>query len=170
MAADLQSAGSLFGDIAGFGLQAYGAFGASSAAKDVAGAQTQIAGLEMQADQQRRTAMEINARRSMTQNIRSAQVARSLALSAGVNQGAQFSSSVQAGEQGAASQGAYANLGTSQNLQLGEKLFDINSDIDSAKIAESNAKAKEAEAQAIGGLGKGLGTVFGDIGKMAMFI
>lgn len=169
MATDYQSLGSATGSILGLGLGIYGALGASSAAKHIADEEKQIAALEQQADQQRRTAMEISARRYMMQNVRNSQVARSMALSTATNQGAQFSSGLAGGYGSISGQTGTNILGISQNLQIGEKLFDINSQIDSAKIEEAKYKGQEADFSAIGSLGKGLGALGGDIGKFMMF-
>src|SRR5882672_1056370 len=133
--ATLQAAGSIYGAIEG-----------SQFAKQKADEEKAIAQLEMQADQQRRQAMEISARRQQVQTVRNAQQARATALSASVNQGAQFSTGAQGGQQGVTSQGNFANLGVSQNLQIGENLFNINSAIDATKIAEADTESKQATA------------------------
>lgn len=137
-----------------------GALETSAGAKQKAEAQKAIFQLEQQADAQRRNAMEIAARRQQLQTVRTAQTARAAALSAAVGQGAQFSSSAQGGQQGVTSQGNYANLGVSQNLLTGEKLFDINSEIGGAKLTEANAETKMAE-------GSGISSLFGSLGKSA---
>jgi len=64
----------------------YGAVEGSKYAKQKAEAEKANAMLEMQADQQRRQAMEIDARRRMLQTVRTAQQAQSSALAASVNQ------------------------------------------------------------------------------------
>lgn len=137
-----------------------GSFETAAGAKQKAQAEQAIAQLEMQADQQRRNAMEISARRQMLQTKRTAQQAGAIALSSAVNQGAQFSSSAQGGQQGVTSQGNYANLGVSQNLQIGENLFNINSEISGAKLTEAEAESKIAE-------GQGISSIFGAVGKSA---
>lgn len=136
----------------------YGTLEASGYAKQVAASEQAQALLEMQADKQRRSAMEISARRQMLQTVRTAQQSQAMALAAAVNQGGQFSSGLAGGRSAVSSQAATGLSGISQNLQIGEKLFDINENIDTAKIAESQAKAKESEAM-------GLGSMFGALGK-----
>jgi hypothetical protein len=165
---DYQSAGSAFGDIAGFGMQAFGAFGAAGAAGQAAAASKAIAQDEMAADQQRRTAMELSARRQSVQDLRMNQRARAMATQNATTQGAQFGSGLAGGIGSISGQSGNNQLGISQNLQIGENLFNINQQIDAEKMAEADAKSKEATFGAIGGLGKGLGSVFGDIGKFAM--
>jgi hypothetical protein len=149
--------------IVGLAGSIYGTLESSQAASAKAQEEKQIAGLEMQADQQRRQAMEISARRQQLQTVRSAQQAHSTALAVATNQGAQFGSGAAAGEGQASAQGAYANLGVSQNLQIGEKLFDINSQIDAAKMSEADAESKMAS-------GQGISSIFGNLGKSAMSI
>jgi hypothetical protein len=139
----------------------YGAIEGSRFAKQKAEEEKQIALLERQADEQRRSAMEIQARRGMLQNVRNAQQAQANALSSAVGGGAQFSSSAQSGQRQAGAEAAYGNLGISQNLQIGEKLFDINSQISDAKISEADIESKQATALGIGG-------AFTNIGRAVM--
>lgn len=150
------------GGFGAFGLAGsiYGSLEQSQGAKAKYAAEKQIAGLEMQADEQRRQAMELSARRQQLQTVRTAQQARAMALSSAVGQGAQFSSSAAAGQAQTSSQAAYANLGVSQNLQFGEQMFNINEQIDAQKIAESEAESKMAS-------GAGLSSMFGAFGKSA---
>lgn len=163
---DFQSLGSGIGDIAGFGLGVYGSLGAAGASKQEAQISKQIAGLEIQADQQRKTAMEISARRMQTESVRNAQRARSMALQNATTQGAQFGSGLQGGYGSIEGQSAFNQLGVSQNLQIGENLFGINQQIDVQKMAMADAKSTESTDMAIGGLGKGLGSVVGDVFKI----
>jgi len=129
-------------------------------AKQKAEAEKANAMLEMQADQQRRQAMEIDARRRMLQTVRTAQQAQSSALAASVNQGGQFSSGLAGGRATVSGEAATSELGISQNLQIGEKLFDINSQIDINKLSIADIESKSSQAQGISsamtGIGKGL--------------
>lgn len=156
--------------LGGLGLSILGTLEQSSAAKAKAQEEKQIAALEMQADQQRRQAMEISARRQQLQTVRTAQQARAMALSTAVGQGSQFSSSAESGQAQTNAQAAYSNLGVSQNLQIGEKLFDINAQIDSAKMAEADAESKMSSGLGLAGLGKGLLSSSMDIGKLMSLI
>ena len=151
----------------GFAGSVYSAFQSSSAAKAKANAEKQIASLEMQADQVRRQAMETSARRQQLQTVRTAQQARAMALSTAVGQGAQFSSSAEAGQAQTASASAYSNLGVSQNLQFGEQLFGINQSIDQQKIAEADAEGKLASSQGLGSIFSAGAKALPDIMKLA---
>jgi hypothetical protein len=139
----------------------YGALEGSRFAKQKAEQEKAIARLEIEADKQRRDAMDIQARRGMLQNVRNAQQAQANALSSAVGSGAQFSSSAQSGQRQAGAEAAYGNLGISQNLQIGEKLFDINEQIDYTKMSEADTESKQATAM-------GIGSAFTNIGKSLM--
>lgn len=112
-----------------------------------------------QIQEQRRTAMELSARRLQTENVRNAQVARSMALSAGANQGAQFGSGVASGMGQANAQAAYQNMGVSQNLQIGEKIFDLNEQLGDERTELSGLESKASESKAMYGA---LGALGGD--------
>jgi hypothetical protein len=142
--------------VAGFATSIFGGLEAAQGAKQKAALEKQIAGMEMQVNEQRRLAMETNNRRMQTETIRKAQVARSLALSAGVGQGAQFSSSGMSAQQGAASGAAWNVAGMSANLQIGEKIFDYDSMISNAKMSIADAESKEAQGLGIAAIGKGI--------------
>jgi hypothetical protein len=143
------------------GLNIASGFQQAAFSKQEAAIQTREIQLQMQADQTRRTAMELNARRRMTENVRQSQMARSLALSVSSNQGAQFGSGAAAGMGQATAQGAYANLGVSENLQLGENMFNINSQIDAQRIAMAQTEGKAAESKA---MFSGLSSLAGNAG------
>lgn len=136
----------------------FSALESSSAAKDKANSEKQIASLEMQADAQRRQAMELSARRQQLQTVRTAQQAQAMALSSATNQGAQFGSGLQGGLAGVSGQANFANLGVSQNLQFGENMFNINQQIDNQKLAIADDESALASAQ-------GLGSMFSSLGK-----
>lgn len=156
--------------VAGFGLGIAGALESSQGAQKKAAAQRYVAQLEMQADQQRRQAMEISARRQQLQTVRTAQQSRAMALSTAVGQGSQFSSSAIEGQAQTGSQAAYANLGVSQNLQIGENLFNINQNIDAAKMTEADAETQIAQGQGLSSLGGSLGKIGGPFSNLLSLI
>ncbi len=152
----------------GTGLQVIGGLNAMHAQKEEAEASKGITMLEMKADQQRRQAMELSAQRSSLEVTRNAQRARSMGLENATVSGAQFGSGLQGGLAQVQGQATTNQLGISQNLQIGRNIFDINMDISAARIAEANAKGKEATALGIssfgssisklGSMGMGMGT------------
>src|SRR5580765_2900382 len=85
------------GQIAGLGLEAFGAFEQYSAAKKQADISRQEIGVEQQQEAVRRQAMGLQFQRQSMQNLRQTQLARSMALSTATSQGAQFGSGLQGG-------------------------------------------------------------------------
>lgn len=147
----------------------YSAITGSEDASAEAGIQKQEINTEMQENETRRTAMELTSRRQETQNIRQAQLARSMALSIGTNQGGGGF------QQGSAAGGAYGSiggqaglntLGISQNLQIGEKMFDLTGQMDREKMAMADAQARAAGHSAFGKLLGGIGSSAGGIGSL----
>lgn len=164
--------------IAGLGVQLFGAggtFGAISSESALAGQETQLSQqntqLQIQENQQRRLAMQISARRQQTQDIRTAQMTQSKNLSAGVSQtGGTSSSSVQAGQQSATSGGAYNLQGISQNLGIGEQLFNYQDQISRNQIQMSGLQGqmntKQGQAAIFGGIGSLGGSLAGSAGPL----
>src|SRR5437899_10618867 len=89
---DFEGAGTGLGSIAGIGLGIYVALQNSKYAKEAAEKQKDQARLEMEQNKLHQTSMELSSRRAMMEQVRTGQVARSMALSTAQNQGAQFSS------------------------------------------------------------------------------
>ncbi len=142
--------------LAGLGTELAGGLMTMGAQKEEHAASVGITQLEMQADQQRRSAMELSAQRSSLEVTRNAQRARSLGTENAVAGGSQLGSGLQGGLSQIQGQATTNQLGISQNLQIGRNIFDINASIGAARIAESNAKSKEAEGMGIMSLGKGI--------------
>ncbi len=147
---------------AGFGFElAGGIFSAitgSEDAKKQAAIQKQEIATQMQIESQKETSMELTARRQMTENVRNAQMSRSMALAAGTNQGAQFGTGVQGGEQTVMGQAGVNSLGISQNLQIGRNIFGLTTQLDSEKIAMADAQSKAASDAAFGKMLSGIGS------------
>jgi len=142
--------------IAGLGTQLAGGLMTMGAQKEEAEASRGVTQLEMQGDRQRRSAMELAAQRGSLEITRNAQRARALGTENAVAGGSQLGSGLQGGLAQIQGQASTNQLGISQNLQIGRNIFDISQDIGAARIAESNAKSKEAEGMGIMGLGKGI--------------
>lgn len=166
MAIDFGSLFSGAGTALSVGSSIYGAIEGSSIAKDEAQQSRNIAMDEMQADAQRRTAMELTARRQQLQTVRNQQMARSMALTTATSQGAAYGES--SGLRGAygsiAGQAATNQLGVSQNEQIGEHLFDINAKIDASKMYLAQDQSAMATLQGftgmLGGIGKSAGSLY----------
>lgn len=151
---------------AGLGLEAFGGMKSHSASKDYNAAQVQSIALQQQVEEKHRTAMELDARRKQLENLRQVQRASSLGLAASVNQGSQFSSGAAGGQSQVASQGAWNSTGISQNLQIGEDIFGLNSQISTQKIAMANAQQNMQTGQAISQFGGQLIGASGAFGRL----
>lgn len=164
---NLGTLGTGLGALTSLGTGIAGAIEGSKSAKDAAAAQQQIAQLDIQADSQRRTAMELTARRQMMQNVREQQYARSMALSTATGQGAAYgeSSGLRGGYGSISGQAGNNILAMSQNLQIGEHIFDINNQIDAAKMELAKDQAGEANAAGLSSLGGSIGKSLGPFGN-----
>lgn len=154
---DYGSAAGGIGAAVGLGFSAFGAYNQYTSAQKQASISQNIIGLEQQAEGQRRTAMELQARRQNMQILRQNQVARAMATQNATGQGAQYGTGLSAGLSQVQGQTGVNLSGLSQNLQIGENMFDINAQISQQKIAMSQAKAQEAEGAGISSFGKSLG-------------
>lgn len=161
--------------IAGLGMQLFGAggaFGATSKAATIAsqeaGISMQNADLQMHENQQRQLAMQISARRQMTQNTRQAQMQASQSLVTGVGQtGGTQGSAVQAGQQAATSGGAYNNQGVQQQLGIGNNLFGIQNQISRNQITMAGLGGDMATQQGQASMFQGIGAIGGSLTKSA---
>jgi len=152
---------------AGLGLQAIGAGISTSAASDINKAQKQQIQLEQQVEQQRKIQMENESRRMKLENLRKVQQAQSMGMVAGSNQGALFGTGFQGGQQQASSQGMWNEQGMNQNLQTGENIFGINSQISQQKILQANAGQQAQLGSAITSFGGSLMGSVNAFGRVA---
>lgn len=155
----------MFG-LASTALSAFGTFGAMQTANQASQINQQIAGIQVQENTQRQLAMQISARTKSLDALRNTQKASSLALAAGVNQGAQFGSGVAGGQGAAANQGAQNLENIQQNLQIGNALFGMDSTIDNLKGQLSALQSREATYSGISSLGGDLSRVAGPFGNL----
>ncbi|SRR5713226_2936707 len=163
----LGTMGSGLGALGSIGGGIFSAITGSQDASAIANIQKQMAQTEMQENQVRRTAMEVESRRQSMQNIRQTQMARSMSLNTATGQGAQFGS-VLGGAYGSISGQSNTNeLGISQNRQFGEKMFDLTDQLDKEKMDLAGAQSKQASDSAFGKLLGGIGGSLGDLGKLA---
>lgn len=137
--------------LAGLGMQLFGGLGSAGVAKQqaqissqVANVSGQIAGDEQQVEAQKYQQMQLEANRANLQNFRKTQQVKAQGLAAATAGGAQFGSGL-AGAQGAETdQGLYNSLGINQNLQIGQNIFGINSDISSKRIQIAGLQSQSA--------------------------
>lgn len=137
----------------GLGLSAFGAVSQRSAAKEQSAIQQQMIRQEQEQEENRKKAMELDARRRQMEIIRQSQRVRAMGLTAANAQGAAFGSGLQGGYGQASGQTGVNLLGVQQNLQLGETSFDINSQISQSRIQLAQAQGAYASAGALTSLG-----------------
>lgn len=142
--------------LAGLATSIFGTEQGVSAAKASAQSSMNIAGLEQQVNAQKKLAMQISARRSQTETIRQTQMLQSQAQSAATNQGAAQGSGLAGGLAGLSGMGAYNLEGINQNLQIGTTIFGLDDQISQQKIADAQAKSREASASGISSIGGAL--------------
>lgn len=153
--------------LVGLGTSLFGGASAASDAKQAASIQSNIAGLEGGLESQRHTAMELSANRQSLETIRTNQRARSTAMNNATNQGAQFGSGIQGGLAQIQDQSLFNLAGVNQNLEIGNKMFDINKQITTQKQQLAQVQGQAATDQGIASLGGALvkaGPAIGNIG------
>lgn len=155
----------------GFGTSLFGGISAADDAKKAAQIQSNIAGDEGQLEDQRHTAMQLQASRQSTEILRANQRARSTAINNATGQGAQFGSGLQGGLAQVQDEGLFNLAGVNQNLQIGNAMFDINKDITKQKQQLALVQGQSATDQGIASLGGALvkaGPTIGNLGGTAI--
>ena len=140
--------------VGGIGLQLFGSNQANQAAQQEFQATQAMIGLEKQQNQVRRQAMELSAQRMNIQSVRDQQMQEAAVRATATGQGAQFGSAIGGGIGQTAGQNKWNQLGVSQNLQIGEHMFNLTDQISDQKIALAQAESEMQTANAWSGLGK----------------
>jgi hypothetical protein len=156
--------------LAGLATDIFGTEQASKYAGQVTQANINIAGIQQQENEQRRLAMQINANRQQTEQIRQGQLKASQAQAAAVNQGGQFSSGAAGGQAQIAGQTAYNLEGIGQNLQIGNTLFDLSNQQSQQEILRFQAQSQEEAAKATSSIGGDILSAAPMLAKFAMFL
>lgn len=144
-----------------------GSMGASDAADKYYNTQKNIAGLEGDVNNQRKAAMEIDARRRQLEVVRNNQRARAMSETTATNQGAQFGSGLQGAYGGIAGQSDTNLLGVNQNLEIGRNIFGLDTKISEQRMQASTYQSQQADAQGMMSMGNSLMGNAGGIAKMA---
>lgn len=159
---------------AAIGTTAYGSYKQSKAAKAQAAATQQQIEAERRAEALRREQMELDARRRQREIVRQQQRTRAAALATATAQGTSQGSGLQGAYGAIAGQSGVNMLGVSQNLEFGQRMFGINSDISDARLAYANAGTMMSEGRGWSNLGSSLfasmdpaSRVFGGLGRGA---
>lgn len=152
--------------IVGLGISIFGTIMQVEAANKAAAAQKKALALQQKSEAAREQAMRLDAKRRQREAIRQSIIARSQALSAGTNQGAQY---------GTALPGAYGQIsgqlgnevsGIAGQAVLGAEIFKNNRGVLSARKEEADAGAMSALGGGISSLGGAVGRSLGAIGRM----
>lgn len=156
----------MFGALVGGGLMIAGLIGGSDTAQKQAAQQKAINADQIKIEQQKRQAMELDAKRRELEVFRSVQRARSIALTNATLQGGQFGSGLLGGQAQATQAGHEDLTSIGQSLTTGRAISDLNNDISQHKMALADLGADASFYQGLSSLG---GTILGqtnNIGKM----
>ena len=152
--------------IVGLGLQIYGNMSAAENARKSSEVRQSIANEERNINEQKRTQMELSARRDSLQIYRNQQRQRAMATQAAVNQGASRGSGLQGGIAGVDA-GSFFNLaGIDQNLQIGRNIFGINDRISGYKQQLASYESDAATDAGLASLGGSIMKSSGTIGQI----
>lgn len=158
--------------IAGSITSMIGAQQSASAAGDIAKDSGNIAGLEMQVNAQRQLQMHLQVQRAQMQNLRNTQRARAAGLVAATSSGAAvggpggaMSSAFGGAQANAGVEGARNDLAQTQNLQIGDTIFGLDSQIDQQKINIAQAQSKMYSGQGLSSLGGAISSASSILGK-----
>lgn len=146
--------------VIGAGISMFGASSANSAQKN-------IAKLEMQAEEQRKKAMELDASRRRMEVLRAGQQASSLAVSRAANQGASSSTGIFGGLAQIAGRTGFNTLGIDQNLMIGRNMFGINQKISQQKMELADAQMWSSIGSSISGVGSSIMGNLGGISRLS---
>lgn len=164
------TAGTGIGGLVGLAGGIFSAIQGADLAKKANDIQNQEIATQLSQDALRQQAMELSGQRQMRQNIRNAQMARSMALSTAANEGAQFSSGLQ---------GAYANVSgqantntanISENLQIGRSMFGLEAQLAGEKQQAAMVQGEQATNQAVSGIFGSISKAGGPLGSLAGMI
>lgn len=125
---------------------------------------------ELSINQQKRNAMEIDARRRSLEMVRNNQKARSLAQTSATTQGAQFGSGLQGAYGGISGQGQTNLLGVNQNLEIGRNIFNTDTDISNLRIQDSGLQSSMNQGNGLAALGGAITGSAGKIGQMGQSV
>jgi len=151
----------------GLAMQLLGQSKASTASDNYYKTQADIAGLEGKVNDQRKQAMEVDARRRQLEVVRNNQKARAMSETTATNQGAQFGSGLQGAYGGIAGQSGTNLLGVNQNLEIGRNIFGLDTQISSDRVAAAGFEGQKASDMAMANLGGSIMGAAGKIGNMS---
>jgi len=151
----------------GLGMSLFGANEQAKNAKAQAAVSMNIAQNEQQINEEKRKAMEVNARRQQMEIFRNTQRARANALQAATTQGASLGSGLQGGLADVASQGLFNLYGVNSALATGERIADFNNLISGDKIKLAQLGGEAASAQGLTSIGGAIMKAGPTVGNLA---
>lgn len=152
--------------LVGLGTSIFSGLMGSSAASQASDIQKQMAQTEMQVNGQKRQQMVLQSRRQQLENIRNVQRARAQGLNTATNQGAQFGSGLAGGQAQASDQGNVNALGFSQNLEIGQNIFNLDDKLDQQKMQLADVQSSANTYAAVGSVGSSISkssSIFGNL-------
>lgn len=138
----------------------------STAASGHFGLEKDNAQQELNINNEKRKAMEIDARRRNLEIVRNNQKARSLAQTSATASGAQFGSGLQGAYGGIAGQSETNLLGVNQNLEIGRNIFGFDTKISQNRIADAGYQSDMNSGQGMSQLGGAITNSAGKLGQM----
>lgn len=148
----------------GLGMKLFGGLSASSDQSQSYKLQQQEAQSEQQINVQKQNLFEVQTRRSQMENFRNVQRARAMGMNSAVNQGAQYGSGIQGGQDQATDQGNVNNLGLNQNLMTSRNIFADTSAINADKYQIAGLQSDASTDQGIANMG---GALMGSAGTIS---
>lgn len=143
-----------------------GSMQSSAASNDYYNNQKDIGKQELNINNEKRKAMEIDARRRTLEMVRNNQKARSLAQTSATAQGSQFGSGLQGAYGGIAGQSETNVVGVNQNLEIGRNIFGFDTQISQDRIADAGFQSQMNQGQGMSSLGGSLMNSSGKLGQM----
>lgn len=142
--------------VIGLGLSLFGASEQAANAKAQAAVSMDIAQQELGINEEKKKAMEINARRQQLEILRNTQRARAQSVNAAVSQGASLGSGLEGGLYDVQNQGAFNLLGVNSALATGRSIAGYNDMISQDKIKLAQLGGEAASAQGLTSIGGAL--------------
>lgn len=144
-----------------------GSASAAKASSQYYQSEQQVAGLEGQVNDQRKTAMEVDARRRQLETVRNNQRARSMAQTTATSQGAQFGSGLEGAYGGIGGQSGTNLLGINQNLEIGRNIFGLDTQISAQRLTQASLESSRSTDQGIASAGNAVMGASGKLGQMS---
>lgn len=157
-------------EVVGLGMSVFGGMEQSKVAHQQAEVSADVAKQQQQQNLLRKQQMELENSRSQMENVRNFQRARAMATNSAVNQGAQFGSGLMGGYGQISGQANTNGLNLSQNLQLGQSMFNLDDKISQDKIKMAQLGGDSADAAGWASLGGSMmkaAPTLGNLGQTA---